>query len=109
MAGDNRWESEWKSAQRKICRTYSSLNAQGFTFTDNGKELGPPARTLNEFVSSLAKVLRLFVLDGHARCGDFSQWIGSVFHGHVLSSEGKRSIRGGWLAVRQIVIANLAA
>jgi hydroxymethylpyrimidine pyrophosphatase-like HAD family hydrolase len=61
------------------------IEGQGFVFTDNGKPVGPAARTLNEFVSSL-KILPLSVLDGHARRGDFSQWIGGVFHDHVLAS-----------------------
>ncbi len=61
------------------------IEGQGFVFTDNGKPVGPPARTLNEFVSSL-KILPLSILDGHARRGDFSQWIAEVFHDHVLAS-----------------------
>ena len=54
-------------------------------FTDNGKAVGTPARTLKEFVASL-KTLPLSVLEEHARRGDFSQWIGEVFHDHVLAS-----------------------
>jgi hypothetical protein len=61
------------------------IEGQAFVFTDNGKPVGPPARTLNEFVSSL-KILPLSILDGHARRGDFSQWIGEVFRDHVLAS-----------------------
>jgi hydroxymethylpyrimidine pyrophosphatase-like HAD family hydrolase len=61
------------------------IEGQGFVFTDNGRPVGPPARTLNEFVSSL-KMLPLSILDGHARRGDFSQWIGEVFHDHVLAA-----------------------
>ena len=62
------------------------LEEQGFVFTDNGTPVGSPARTLNQFVSSL-KTLPLSVLDGHARRGDFSQWIGEVFRDHVLASD----------------------
>jgi hydroxymethylpyrimidine pyrophosphatase-like HAD family hydrolase len=58
---------------------------QGFVFTDNGRPVEPPVRTLNDFVLSL-KTLPLSVLDAHARRGDFSQWIGDVFHDHVLAS-----------------------
>ena len=62
------------------------LEDQAFVFTDNGTPVGSPARTLNQFVSSL-KTLPLPVLDGHARRGDFSQWIGEVFRDHVLASD----------------------
>ena len=65
------------------------VEAQGFIFTENGKSVGPPARTLNEFVSSL-QILPLSVLDGHARRSDFSQWIGSVFHDHLLASDVRK-------------------
>ena len=58
-------------------------------FTDNGKAVGLPARTLKEFVSPL-KTLPLSVLEGHARRGDFSQWIGDVFHDHVLASDVRK-------------------
>jgi len=62
---------------------------QAFVFTDNDKPIGTPARTLQEFVSSL-KMLPLSVLDGHARRGDFSQWIADVFHDHVLASDMRK-------------------
>lgn len=48
-----------------------------------------PARTLQEFVASL-KTLPSSVLEGHARRGDFSQWIGEVFHDHVLASDVRK-------------------
>lgn len=59
---------------------------QGFVFRDNGRPVGAPARTLNDFVLSL-ETLPLSVLDAHARRGDFSQWIGDIFHDHVLASD----------------------
>ncbi len=62
------------------------VEEQGFVFTADGKPIGRPARTLAEFVSSL-KTLPLAVLEDHARRGDFSQWIGKVFHDHGLASE----------------------
>jgi len=62
---------------------------QGFVFTDNGTPVGEPARTLSQFVASL-KTLPLSVLDGHARRGDFSQWIGEVFRDHVLASDVRK-------------------
>ncbi len=58
-------------------------------FTDNGKAVGAPARTLKEFVVSL-KTLSLSVLEGHARRGDFSQWIAEVFHDHPLASDVRK-------------------
>ena len=62
------------------------VEEQGFLFTEDGKPIGKPARTLGEFVSCL-KILPLAVLENHARRGDFSQWIGEVFHDHGLASE----------------------
>jgi hydroxymethylpyrimidine pyrophosphatase-like HAD family hydrolase len=65
------------------------IEGQAFVFTDNGTPVGAPARTLNEFVSSL-RTLPLSVLDGHARRSDFSQWIAGVFHDHVLASDVRK-------------------
>jgi hypothetical protein len=65
------------------------IEGQGFVFTDNGNAVGPPARTLKEFVSSL-KTLPRTVLEEHARRGDFSQWIGEVFHDHLLASDVRK-------------------
>ncbi len=59
---------------------------QEFVFTVDGKPLGSPCRTLKEFVASLEKMPGE-VLDGHARRGDFSQWIADVFHDHPLASD----------------------
>ena len=65
------------------------IEGHGFVFMDNTKAVGPPARTLKEFVSSL-KTLPLSVLEAHARRGDFSQWIADVFHDHVLASDVRK-------------------
>jgi hydroxymethylpyrimidine pyrophosphatase-like HAD family hydrolase len=65
------------------------IEEQGFVFTDNGRAIGTPARTLKEFVASL-KTLPLSVVEGHARRGDFSQWIGDVFHDHLLASDMRK-------------------
>jgi hypothetical protein len=65
------------------------VEGQGFIFTDNGRAIGTPARTLKEFVASL-KTLPLSVLEEHARRGDFSQWIGDVFHDHLLASDVRK-------------------
>ena len=60
-----------------------------FVFTANGKPVGPPSRTLQEFVSSLESVSR-DVLDGHAHRGDFSRWIAEGFHDHPLASDVRK-------------------
>lgn len=65
------------------------IEGQGFVFTDDGRAVGTPARTLKEFVASL-KTLPLAALDGHARRSDFSQWIGGVFHDHLLASDVRK-------------------
>ncbi len=65
------------------------IEGQGFVFTDHGKPIGAPARTLTEFVVALED-LPLSVLDGHARRGDFSQWVGEVFHDHTLASDVRK-------------------
>jgi hydroxymethylpyrimidine pyrophosphatase-like HAD family hydrolase len=62
------------------------LVEQGFYFTDNGKTVENPVRTLKDFVAALA-VAPPAVLAGHAHRGDFSNWIGEVFHDHALASD----------------------
>jgi hypothetical protein len=62
------------------------LAEQGFSFTSNREVVGGPARTLKEFVTLLA-VVPFAALAGHARRGDFSNWIGGVFHDHALASD----------------------
>jgi len=57
-----------------------------FVFTSDGGPVVTPARTLQEFVTSLAGV-PVGVLDGHARRRDFSKWIAEVFHDHPLASD----------------------
>jgi hypothetical protein len=58
---------------------------RGFVFTDAGKRVGAPVRTLKEFVDAL-QTLPLRVLEGHAQRGDFSRWVADVFHDHVLAT-----------------------
>jgi hydroxymethylpyrimidine pyrophosphatase-like HAD family hydrolase len=65
------------------------VEEQGFVFTEGGKPIGAPARSLREFVSRL-RMLPLSALDGHARRGDFSQWIGEVFRDHELASDVRK-------------------
>jgi hypothetical protein len=60
-----------------------------FIFTAGGKPVGPPSKTLQEFVSSLGSV-STEVLDGHVRRGDFSRWIAEVFHDHPLASDVRK-------------------
>lgn len=57
-----------------------------FVFTADGRPVGPPSKSLQEFVTSLGRVSSE-VLDGHARRGDFSRWIAEVFHDHPLASD----------------------
>ena len=59
---------------------------QEFVFTDNGKTIGSPARSLEQFVSLLASTPAIS-LGEHARRGDFSQWIANVFHDHRMASD----------------------
>jgi len=62
---------------------------EGFVFTDCGKAVGPPARSLQEFVLLLS-TKPMSRLDEHARRGDFSQWIAGVFHDHRLASDVRK-------------------
>jgi hypothetical protein len=57
---------------------------QGFIFTQDSKPVGPPARTLKEFVSFLSKCPPT-VIEGHVHRGDFSRWIAEVFHDSTLA------------------------
>ena len=61
------------------------IEGLGFVFTDCGRPVGSPVRTLKEFVCAL-EAQSLAVLEEHARRGDFSRWIADVFHDHVLAS-----------------------
>ena len=62
---------------------------QEFVFTDNGKAIGPPARSLKQFVLLLAST-PVTSLGGHARRGDFSRWIADVFQDHRLASDVRK-------------------
>ncbi|MBZ5642460.1 MAG: HAD hydrolase family protein [Acidobacteriia bacterium] len=65
------------------------LAEQGFWFVDQGVVLDGPARTLKEFVALLAKAPASVVAE-HAHRGDFSNWIGGVFHDHALASDVRK-------------------
>jgi hypothetical protein len=62
---------------------------QEFVFTDNGQPIGPPARSLKQFVSLLAN-MPVTCLGGHAKRGDFSRWIAGVFRDHRLASDVRK-------------------
>jgi hydroxymethylpyrimidine pyrophosphatase-like HAD family hydrolase len=57
-----------------------------FAFTRDGNPVGPPCRTLKDFVAALGGMPDA-VLDGHARRGDFSRWFQDVFHDYPLASD----------------------
>ncbi len=65
------------------------LTEQGFSFTENGKKVAGPARTLKQFIVLLGEI-RPDVLAGHARRGDFSRWIGEVFHDRALAANMRK-------------------
>jgi hydroxymethylpyrimidine pyrophosphatase-like HAD family hydrolase len=55
-----------------------------FVFTLHGQPVGKPARTLKEFGMMLER-LPIASIEGHARRGDFSHWIGEVFGDRPLA------------------------
>ena len=55
-----------------------------FVFTYHGQSVGKPARTLKEFGMMLER-LPIVAIEGHARRGDFSRWIGEVFGDRPLA------------------------
>jgi hydroxymethylpyrimidine pyrophosphatase-like HAD family hydrolase len=65
------------------------LREQGFVFSENGKFVGGPARTLKEFISGLLSCTPA-VLSEHAHRGDFSRWIADVFRDHFLASDVRK-------------------
>jgi hypothetical protein len=46
--------------------------------------VGTPARTLEQFVTTL-ELLPIATIDGHAKHGDFSRWIGQVLGDRPLA------------------------
>ena len=60
-----------------------------FVFTDHGKAVGPPARSLKQFLALLASTPVASVSE-HARRGDFSRWIANVFHDNRLASDVRK-------------------
>ena len=80
---------------------------EGFVFTDNGKAIGPPARSLRQFVMLLASI-PTSSLRGHAQRRDFSRWIANVFHDHQLASNIRKVERRYQLAPREDVRQTVA-
>ena len=62
------------------------LEQHAFVFTCNGRPFGSLARTLKEFVTTLAR-LPADSIEGHARRSDFSRWIADVFGDQPLAAE----------------------
>lgn len=70
---------------------------RAFHFSCHGRNFGPPARSLNEFVDFQSR-LPLESIEGHARRGDFSRWIADVFGDQPLAEaviEVERQFRRG--------------
>jgi hydroxymethylpyrimidine pyrophosphatase-like HAD family hydrolase len=70
-----------------------------FIFSDNGRPLGPRARTLSDFAEIIIRTPAQ-VLDGHLQRGDFSRWVGDVFGDHALASalwKLEEQYRAGWM------------
>jgi hypothetical protein len=91
---------------------FDVVSGQEFVFTQNGKSLGPPARSLREF-AALLQSYSVNSLADHTRRGDFSRWIADVFHDHRLGSDVRKieqQYRLGHLAdVRQPIAALILA
>ena len=81
---------------------------EAFVFTCQGRPVGPPARTLNEFARLQNKVPPSSV-EGHAERGDFSRWIAGVFGDRSLAdeiAEVEEKYRKGKLGNLPLVLAD---
>ena len=65
---------------------FEVVSGQEFVFTEHGKPIGSPARSLKQFAALLQGYSATAISD-HARRGDFSRWIANVFHDHSLASD----------------------
>jgi hypothetical protein len=65
------------------------VGGQEFVFTENGRASGFPAGSLGQFTALLEDHSADSVGE-HARRGDFSRWIASVFHDHRLASDVRK-------------------
>jgi hydroxymethylpyrimidine pyrophosphatase-like HAD family hydrolase len=68
---------------------FDVVGGQEFLFTENGKPMGPPARSLKEFGALLQGHAANSTGD-HARRGDFSRWIADVFQDYLLASQVRK-------------------
>jgi hypothetical protein len=65
---------------------FKVVHGQEFLFTDNGKPIGSPARSLKQF-AALLRGYPLSSVGEHAERGDFSRWVANVFYDHHLASD----------------------
>jgi hypothetical protein len=65
------------------------VGGQEFVFTDHGKAIGTPARSLKQFVA-LLRSTSVASIGEHARRGDFSRWMASVIHDNRLASDVRK-------------------
>ena len=79
-----------------------------FVFTCDRRPVGRPARTLKEFVTSMAQ-MPLSSIEGHTRNGDFSRWIADVFGDQPLAQDlrsvERRYRRGQLTSLRESIIS----
>jgi len=68
---------------------FDVVSGQEFVFTENGKPIGSPARSLKQF-AALLQDHSVNSLGDHARRGDFSRWIANVFHDYRLASDVRK-------------------
>jgi hydroxymethylpyrimidine pyrophosphatase-like HAD family hydrolase len=65
---------------------FDVVPGQEFVFTENGKPIGSPARSLKQF-SALLQDCQMSCVGEHASRGDFSRWVANVFYDHSLASD----------------------
>jgi len=65
---------------------FDVTSGEEFVFTDKGKPLGTPARSLKQF-ATLLESYPVSSIGEHARRGDFSRWVANVFFDHRLASD----------------------
>ena len=65
---------------------FEVVPGQAFVFTEHGKPVGCPARSLKQLATLLQGHPPTLVGE-HARRGDFSRWIGNVFYDDRLASD----------------------
>jgi hypothetical protein len=74
---------------REKCFELDVASAEEFVFTENGKPIGAPARSLRQF-AALLQGQTANTLGDHARRGDFSRWIANEFHESRLASDVRK-------------------